>query len=71
MHLEIEGLEDIDPKTGESTGIKLPYIVTLDEGSGKILSITKNWDEQDQLKNAKIILSTLNFYQDSGSMDLA
>ena len=53
MHLEIEGLEDIDPKTGESTGIKFPYIVTLDEGSGKILSITKNWDEQDQLKRRK------------------
>ena len=50
IHLEIEGLEDIDPKTGESTGIKFPYIVTLDEGSGEILSITKNWDEQDQLK---------------------
>ena len=53
MHLEIEGLEDIDPKTNESTGIKFPYIVTLDEGSGKILSITKNWDEQDQLKRRK------------------
>ena len=53
IHLEIEGLEDIDPKTGESTGIKFPYIVTLDEGSGKILSITKNWDEQDQLKRRK------------------
>ena len=53
IHLEIEGLEDIDPKTGESTGIKFPYIVTLDEGSGEILSITKNWDEQDQLKKRK------------------
>ena len=53
IHLEIEGLEDIDPKTGESTGIKFPYIVTLDEGSGEVLSITKNWDEQDQLKRRK------------------
>ena len=53
IHLEIEGLEDIDPKTGESTGIKFPYIVTLDEGSGEVLSVTKNWDEQDQLKRRK------------------
>ncbi len=53
IHLEIEGLEDIDPKTGESTGIKFPYIVTLDEGSGEVLSITKNWDEQDQLKKRR------------------
>jgi len=53
IHLEIEGMEDIDPKTNEPTGIKFPYIVTLDEGSGKILSITKNWEEQDQLKKRK------------------
>ena len=53
IHLEIEGMEDIDPKTEEPTGIKFPYIVTLDEGSGKILSVTKNWEEQDQLKKRK------------------
>ena len=53
IHLEIEGMEDIDPNTDEPTGIKFPYIVTLDEGSGKILSITKNWEEQDQLKKRK------------------
>jgi hypothetical protein len=53
INLEIEGMEDIDPKTNEPTGIKFPYIVTLDEGSGKVLSITKNWDEQDQLKRRK------------------
>ena len=46
-------MEDIDPKTNEPTGVKFPYIVTLDEGSGKILSITKNWEEQDQLKKRK------------------
>ena len=46
-------MEDIDPKTNEPTGVKFPYIVTLDEGSGKILSITKNWEEQDQLKRRK------------------
>ena len=53
IHLEIENMEDIDPKTNEPTGVKFPYIVTLDEGSGKILSITKNWEEQDQLKKRK------------------
>nr|BAR35802.1 hypothetical protein [uncultured Mediterranean phage uvMED] len=53
IHLEIEGMEDIDPNTEEPTGIKFPYIVTLDEGSGKILSVTKNWNEQDQLKKRK------------------
>ena len=28
--LDLEGFEDKDPETGEATGIKLPYIVTLD-----------------------------------------
>tara|TARA_R110000803_G_scaffold45031_2_gene95091 strand:+ start:3675 stop:6161 length:2487 start_codon:yes stop_codon:yes gene_type:complete len=50
MHvdLDIEGFEDIDPE-GEPTGIALPYIVTLDEGSGAILSIRRNWEEDAPL----------------------
>ena len=35
--LDLEGFEDVDMTTGEPTGIKLPYIVTLDESSGQIL----------------------------------
>ena len=46
MHvdLDLEGFEDIDPK-GEPTGIGLPYIVTIDEGSGEVLSVRRNWME--------------------------
>ena len=46
MHvdLDLEGFEDMTPE-GEPTGIQLPYIVTIDEGSGKILSIRRNFDE--------------------------
>jgi len=46
MHvdLDLEGYEDIDPD-GEPTGIALPYIVSIDEGSGEILSIRRNWTE--------------------------
>ena len=52
MHvdLDIEGYEDINPKTGEPSGIKLPYIVTIDKGSSKILSIYRNYNEGDPLK---------------------
>ena len=53
MHLEIDGFADVDPETGESTGVKFPYIVTLDEGTGKVLSVKRNWDEQDQTKKRK------------------
>jgi hypothetical protein len=55
MHvdLDLEGFEDIDPMTGEPTGIRLPYIVTLDEGSGKVLSIRRNYEETDLLKRKR------------------
>jgi hypothetical protein len=46
MHvdLDLEGFEDMSPD-GEPTGIALPYIVTIDEGSGEILSIRRNFEE--------------------------
>ena len=50
MHvaLDLEGFEDMSPD-GEPTGIALPYIVTIDEGSGKILSIRRNFEENADL----------------------
>ena len=47
--LDIPGFEHVSPLDGEQTGIKLPYIVTIDEGSAKILSIRRNWQEGDDL----------------------
>lgn len=47
--LDLEGFEDVD-QNSEPTGIKLPYIVTLDQGSGEILSIRRNYAEGDPLK---------------------
>jgi len=46
MHVDIdlEGFEDMSP-TGEPTGIALPYIVTIDEGSGQVLSVRRNFEE--------------------------
>jgi hypothetical protein len=44
VNLDIEGFEDADPETGEPSGIKLPYIVTLEEGSREILSIKRNYE---------------------------
>ncbi len=48
--LDIEGFEDIDAN-GNPTGLKLPYIVTIEESSEKILSIRRNYLENDLLKN--------------------
>ena len=51
VNLDLEGFEDINPKTGEPTGIKLPYIVTIEEGSREVLSIRRNYAQNDPLKN--------------------
>ena len=51
INLDIDGFEDTDPKTGEPSGIKLPYIVTLEEGSREILSIKRNYEIGDPKKN--------------------
>ena len=45
--LDLPGFEHVSPIDGEKTGIKLPYIVTIDEGSSKVLSIRRNWREGD------------------------
>ena len=48
MHvdLNIEGIDSED-------GIKVPYIVTLDEGSAQVLSIYRNYNEEDPKKKKK------------------
>jgi hypothetical protein len=51
MHvmLDLEGFEDVDDD-GEETGIALPYVVTVEKGTRKILAIRRNWYEDDTLK---------------------
>jgi len=50
VNLDIEGFEDKDA-SGEPTGIKLPYIVTIEEDSREVLSIKRNYKAEDPLKN--------------------
>ena len=49
VNLDLEGFEDKDAD-GEPTGIKLPYIVTIEEGSREVLSIRRNYSETDAKK---------------------
>jgi len=51
-NLDLEGFEDVG-EDGEPTGIKLPYIVTLEENSREILSIRRNYEAND-VKRKKI-----------------
>jgi len=54
MHvdLDIKGFEDKN-KDGEMTGIALPYVVTVEKGTNKILAIRRNWYEDDKLKTKR------------------
>ena len=52
VNLDIEGYEDMD-QDGEPTGIKLPYIVTINESTNDILSIRRNYSAEDPLKKKK------------------
>ena len=49
IDLDLPGYEDVDDD-GEPTGIALPYVVTILKGSDDILSIRRNWLEDDDLK---------------------
>ena len=53
VNVDLEGHEEVDPEDGEPTGVKLPYIITIDEANNKILSIRRNYGEQDPLKKKK------------------
>ena len=50
MHvdLDLEGFEDLD-QMGEPSGIKLPYIVTVDDTSGTVLSVQRNYSQDDTM----------------------
>jgi len=49
VDLDLEGYEDLD-SDGEPTGIRIPYIVTLSMDNGQVLSIRRNFREDDDLK---------------------
>ena len=49
VNLDLEGFEEVG-EDGEPTGIKLPYIVTIEEGSRTVLSIRRNFAPNDPNK---------------------
>ena len=49
VDLDLEGFEDAG-EDGEPTGIKIPYIVTISQDNGQVLSIRRNYAEDDPQK---------------------
>jgi hypothetical protein len=48
---DLPGYEDTED--GEPTGIALPYVITIEKSTQKVLSIRRNWDENDKLKSKR------------------
>ena len=47
VELDLEGFEH-EGEDGEPTGIALPYVVTVEKGSGSVLAIRRNWNPDDE-----------------------
>ena len=58
--LDLEGFEDAD-EMGQPTGIKLPYIVTVDESSGQVLSVVRNYRQADPLRRKRQYFTHFKF----------
>ena len=52
VDLDLLGYEDMD-EDGNETGIKLPYIVTIEKGTSTILAIRRNWKEDDDTQQKR------------------
>ena len=52
VNLDLPGYPDVD-KDNNETGIALPYVVTIEKGTGTVLAIRRNWREDDKLKSRR------------------
>lgn len=66
---DLPGFEDLG-KDDEPTGIKLPYIITLDEVSGQVIGVRRNWNEDDDKKQRKEYFIHYLLVQGPGSYGL-
>ena len=63
--LDLDGYEDVG-EDGEPTGIKIPYIVTVAQSTQDILSIRRNYSQQDPLKKKKDYFVQFKFLPGTG-----
>lgn len=66
---DLPGFEDLG-EDDEPTGIKLPYIITMDEVSGQIIGVRRNWEEKDEKKQRKEYFIHYILVQGPGSYGL-
>lgn len=76
--LDLPGFEDQtdrrDPESGatisEPTGIALPYVVTIDRDSRRVLAIYRNWREDDRLRKKRTYFVGYGYIPGPGSYAL-
>ena len=68
IDLDLEGFEDTD-MAGNPSGVMLPYIVTIDQNSGKVLSVVRNFREEDPLKRKRQYFVHFKFLPGFGFYD--
>jgi hypothetical protein len=49
VNLDLPDYPDVD-KDNNETGLALPYVVTIEKGTGTVLAVRRNWKEDDELK---------------------
>lgn len=69
IEYDLPGFPDISERTGAATGVALPYLVTIDKSSRKILSIYRNWEEDDQLKERVLYVTKHGYIPGFGIYD--
>jgi hypothetical protein len=69
VDLDLPGFEDKD-EDDEPTGIKLPYVVTIEESQQKVVAIRRNWRENDPKKQRKQYFVHYTFIEGLGSYGL-
>ena len=47
IHVDVDLAGFEDTEDGEETGLRLPYVVTIDKSSSDVLSVYRNWREED------------------------
>ena len=63
--LDLDGYEDVG-EDGEPTGIKIPYIITIAQSTQDVLSIRRNYAQQDPLKKKKDYFVQFKFLPGTG-----
>ena len=66
---DLPGFEDMG-EDDEPTGIKLPYVITLDEVSGQVVGVRRNWNEDDDKQIRKEYFIHYLLVQGPGSYGL-